>query len=112
MDALTARTGLKAALAPTGVPVKFRGEVLPLDTSHIVIDLIVDTPLYTLSASAGQSLTWFQVGYYARAPFSNAATIYDAGHPLLIASGYYDVGPHRFVNEDNWTGIIVDYQYT
>jgi len=112
MDALTARTSLKAALAPAGVPVKFRGEVLPLDTSHIVIDLIVDTPIYTLTLAPSQSITWFQVGFYARSPFSNAATIYDVGHPLLIAAGFHNVGSLRFVNEDNWTGIIVDYQYS
>lgn len=111
MDALTARTLLKATLAPVAVPVKFRGEVLPTDTAHIVVDLIVDAPIYTLTLAPTQSITTLQVGYYARLPFSNAAAIYDAGHPLLLAAGFQNSGAVRFTQEDNWTGVIVDYQY-
>lgn len=112
MDALTARTALKSALTPSGVAIKFRGEVLPLETAHAVIDLIVDTPIVTWSAAASQTITRFQVGYYAKSPFSNAAAIYDACHPLAVAAGFNHVGNSRFVNEDNWTGIIVEYQYS
>lgn len=112
MKALEARSLLKATLAPLGVPVKFRGEVLPTDAVHILVDIVFDQPIVTLTASADDSITLFQLGFWSRPPFSNASTSYDAAHPLLIAAGFLNVGPVNFTTQDNWNGIIADYEYT
>lgn len=110
MIAITARQKVKTALASLGVPIKFRGETLPASGSHIIVDLILDSPLDTLDREEGGQNVTLQIGFWALGPLSNASALFDAAHPLLIAEGFYRTGT-RFLTEDNWVGVSADYTY-
>lgn len=107
MTVLGVRTQLKTLLNSLTVPVKFRGETLPLSGNHVVIDLISDTPLVTLEQEENGSYTLFQVGAWAKLP-SEAITLMAQVQTLLEPHPYYRRSS-RFLKEDDWDGVQADY---
>lgn len=107
IQALATRTQLKTTLAPLNIPVKFRGETLPLSGSHIVIDLITDTPLITLELEESGAFDVFQVNVWAELT-STAVTLANQAHNLLEQQQFYRRSS-RFTLETPWFGVSSDY---
>ncbi len=104
-----ARTRARAALTPLAAPILNRGEQIPDNGPHVILDMITETPVNTLERSPVGVYDLLQItAWSALQSTSNALT--DTALSLLEPLGFYRVRT-TFLIEEKWHGTATDFEF-